>query len=63
MALIRCPECKNKVSETANSCPKCGWQITPEKVTKIKKTEAKEKALWLNIVIVAVALLWFFGSM
>jgi primosomal protein N' len=27
MALINCPECKNQVSSTATSCPKCGAPI------------------------------------
>jgi hypothetical protein len=39
MAMITCPECKKKISETANSCPKCGYQLTPEKIAEIKKKE------------------------
>ncbi len=27
MSLIKCPECKNEVSEKATSCPKCGCPI------------------------------------
>lgn len=27
MALIECPECKNQVSDTAESCPKCGFAV------------------------------------
>jgi hypothetical protein len=27
MALINCPECNNKVSDQANSCPQCGYPI------------------------------------
>ncbi len=27
MALIQCPECKTEISETANSCPKCGYNL------------------------------------
>jgi zinc-ribbon domain len=27
MALIRCPECKEKVSDKATSCPKCGYPL------------------------------------
>lgn len=39
MALITCPECKKKISDTASNCPNCGYQLTPEKVSKIKKEE------------------------
>ena len=27
MALIRCPECSNEVSDQASSCPKCGYPM------------------------------------
>ena len=27
MALTKCPECKNEVSDKAEVCPKCGIQI------------------------------------
>jgi hypothetical protein len=26
MALIDCPECKKSISDTAESCPSCGYQ-------------------------------------
>ena len=39
MAMITCPECKKKISETAASCPHCGYVLTPEMVAKIKKKE------------------------
>ncbi len=30
MALIECPECKKKVSDTAEACPNCGYPINPQ---------------------------------
>ena len=27
MALIKCPECDNKISDKADSCPKCGYEL------------------------------------
>ena len=33
MALIRCPECRNRVSDMAASCPKCGCPL-PEEAKK-----------------------------
>jgi len=39
MALITCPECKKRISETANSCQNCGFQLSPEIVAKAKKDE------------------------
>ena len=31
MALIKCPECGKEVSDTANSCPNCGYLIHNKK--------------------------------
>ncbi|MBV9991314.1 MAG: zinc ribbon domain-containing protein [Alphaproteobacteria bacterium] len=36
MALIVCPECRKKVSDTAAACPGCGYSLTPEKVAEIR---------------------------
>ena len=27
MALIKCPECDNKISDKAITCPKCGYEL------------------------------------
>ena len=37
MAMIKCSECGNEVSTTADSCPHCG--------AKVKKKEANNKIL------------------
>ena len=48
MAIFKCPECKNKISDKASICPKCGYPITrvpenieielsPRKKAKVKK--------------------------
>lgn len=34
MALIKCPECGNQVSESARSCPKCGYSFAKMKFCK-----------------------------
>ncbi len=39
MALIFCPDCNKRVSESAGQCPKCACQLTPEKVAESKRTE------------------------
>ena len=39
MAQIPCPECKRQISETAESCPKCGHKMTAEAVTMAKKRQ------------------------
>jgi hypothetical protein len=37
MAMITCPDCNKKISESADSCPNCGYKLTPEKIAEIKK--------------------------
>ena len=32
MAIIKCPECQNEISDKALSCPKCGYPIASETV-------------------------------
>lgn len=34
MALIRCPECGRQISETARSCPSCGYSFEEKKFCK-----------------------------
>ena len=41
MALITCPECRKKISETASSCPKCGRTLTAAEAAEIKKAEQR----------------------
>ena len=35
MALIKCPECGEMVSDTAKSCPSCGYKIKKSRVKTI----------------------------
>lgn len=42
MALIKCPECNESVSEKANSCPHCGYPLKPE-VTPIQYELEKDQ--------------------
>lgn len=40
MALINCPECNKEISDTARSCPHCGYKMkmmNPEKIAKYKR--------------------------
>lgn len=47
MALIKCPECGNDVSDKAECCPHCGINISNikdlEELSKKKENEIKEK--------------------
>ncbi len=56
MALIQCPECNKNISETADSCPKCGCQLTPEKVLAAKQKQKEQLLGWLVIAAIVVVL-------
>ena len=45
MALITCPECKKEISDTAKSCPSCGYEL---------KTSEKQLCPNCNIEAIAV---------
>ena len=43
MALITCPECKGKVSDTAKTCPHCGFELINEEEIDIYDKETTKK--------------------
>lgn len=56
MALIKCPECKKKISEHAGTCPNCGYRITPLEIQKIKKSNKQSNIVFWIIAIVILIL-------
>lgn len=45
MALIKCPECQKEISDTAPSCPNCGYVLSntsKEDIVKITPTKIQE---------------------
>ena len=68
MALINCPECKNRVSSIATSCPQCGTPIAGSigAGTPLATTQLTAKRLKIQIVFSSLAfwisIVWFFVS-
>ena len=58
MALIKCPECKKKISDTVSHCPKCGFSIayhlSENRISQITEKNSRKK---IKIVIVSVIVL------
>lgn len=54
MALIKCPECGNEMSDTLKKCPHCGY--------KVKKTSKNIIAISMVIVLLICAVGFFFYS-
>jgi hypothetical protein len=65
MSLIACPECRKKISDTTDSCPNCGYKLTPAKVAEIKKKKQQvQKGYGIGClsVIVIFVILYLIGS-
>jgi hypothetical protein len=43
MALINCPECKNQISDLAESCPNCGYPLIQEIVSNLDEKNIQEQ--------------------
>lgn len=54
MALLPCPDCGNKVSDSAAACPKCGRPISAEDRAKAKKAVGCTTAGCLTLVILGI---------
>ena len=65
MALITCPECGKEVSDTAQSCPNCGYPIaqkevvdkpvTDEDISNVSRKKSSKKIIITACLIIAVA--------
>ncbi len=65
MALIKCPECGNKISDQAESCPKCGYEMKQKKVEEkdyLKTIKSKWNNKYLIIIVIAVAAIFMFSQ-
>jgi len=58
MALLKCPECKKKFSDTASACPSCGAPVKLA-IEANEKTKKDAKAGYVIIAVIAIALYMF----
>ncbi len=68
MALIRCPECKKKVSESTELCPHCGFSINKpgaiieeKEIMKISHDIKRTSIEFLVFVVLLISFLVFIG--
>lgn len=61
MALIKCPECNNSISDQADICPKCGYELKKKEVSNTNNTNKnntsfanKSNSKYLIILLVVV---------
>lgn len=54
MALIKCPECKNNISDQADVCPKCGYEINSNNKTNKNSKKIDYKYLLIGLLIIVV---------
>jgi uncharacterized C2H2 Zn-finger protein len=49
MSLIQCPECGNKISDKADSCPQCGFILDEHQYYKEFEKSGKEKPTTIEL--------------
>lgn len=63
MALITCPECEKQISDTAASCPQCGYTLVSVDTVEanIKKSELGElqKDSTLGVILIVLGIVGF----
>ncbi|GHV50264.1 hypothetical protein FACS1894216_02130 [Synergistales bacterium] len=63
MATFTCPDCKNKVSDKAEACPKCGRKFTAEEVAGLIKTEKNAVRFGCGLLLlIGIVLYFIFGG-
>ena len=65
MALIKCPECNNNISDQADTCPKCGYELNKKSSgsSNNKKTfNNKGNFKYLVIIAIIVVAFIYFGQ-
>ena len=62
MALVKCPECKKNISNTAPSCPHCGHVLTSED-RKVKSSVTKKLFKFLLGIVVIVIVFGLINGM
>ncbi len=60
MALTRCPECRKKISESAQFCPNCGFSFKEEdlEIYKQKLEQRRQKNAEINRKSTKLHLIW-----
>lgn len=61
MAMVKCQECGNDVSDKAAACPKCGAPVSKQKTPVVKKPQKPptvKEAFWTMLVIAVLG--WIF---
>lgn len=58
MALIKCPECENEISDKAEACPKCGCPIVQEsEISESDSTTKPKKAINKKVLTIVIGLI------
>ena len=61
MALIKCPECNHEVSDSAETCPNCGYRLKENKTDDAASVIKDELIRKAKIEIVAGVILFIIG--
>jgi hypothetical protein len=62
MSLINCPECKKEISDSAKSCPLCGYEASSKKAESVFKKKLSKTELVFYLIVVILAGYWVISS-
>lgn len=65
MALITCPECNREISDTALSCPHCGYVMNPVSTAQTRRTplSAVEPTFMTGVLMIVGGIICGLGSL
>lgn len=63
MALIKCSECSNEVSDKAATCPKCGNPILPVRFGASGESSNKSSNILIKILLSLIAVLFVMAAL
>jgi hypothetical protein len=58
MALIECPDCKKRISDSTRNCPGCGYALAAEKAAGIDKKQEAWKRGSLGCLPIVALIMW-----
>lgn len=61
MSLINCPECSHEVSDSAMSCPNCGFELKKQHQSKKPKKKSGGCLPWVVVTLVILALITLYS--
>ncbi len=61
MAMVKCPECGNDISDSAKMCPKCGYENKQETAEPENQKNSGMTLIYLALAILSLFMTYYFS--